>query len=156
VKRTGIFKVMKEISQMHEMYHPGILEYAQDSRRWIVESSSQHVIKAYNPLCGDKYEIRFDLQEVIKAPVFHGYGCILSKASHAALLDLVDGMSPEAAINLIDHFIRATKGEEDAIVPDDRLLPFLQVHKYPSRLDCVLLGWTTLQAKLLRLQSFKT
>lgn len=144
---------MKDFAEMPEMYPADILAYAEDPRRWSRESVGQQVIKAYNPLCGDKYEIRFDLETAIVRPTFHGYGCVLSKASHAILLDLMDGQSIQETIDMIECFTHACQGIHTGEDLDIRLLSFLQVRKYPARMDCVLLGWRAVHAALSNMPS---
>lgn len=124
-----------------ELYHPDILALAQNPSRWREEHDAQYIIKAYNPVCGDKFEIRLDIEEVITDASFFGYGCVVSKASTALLTELIVGMTVEDARQILRDFIDQARRKEVDAPFDARFRHFMVARKFPGRVQCVVLGW---------------
>ncbi len=140
---------MDELTHTPELYHPDILAYARNPARWRKEHDAQYIIKAYNPVCGDKFEIRLDLDGIITDTSFFGYGCVVSKASTAILTEMLVGLSIEEARRNIETHIEDLNSQLPII--ENRLEPFRVAGKYPGRMQCVLLSWEA----LLRYELFK-
>ena len=69
---------------------------------------SDRTVKAYNPMCGDKYELYIDKESgKLNEVHFHGIGCAISKASSSILLKKVEGMSYQQAANYCQTFLTA-------------------------------------------------
>ena len=136
---------------MLELYHPDLLAYARETVRWQKEHNAQHIIKAINPVCGDKFEIRMDIGHVITNTSFFGYGCVVSKASIALLTDMIAGLDVQAARSVIQSFIDRLHDGTEIQSGEERFDPFMVARKFPSRMQCASLGWDA----LLRSQLFK-
>jgi nitrogen fixation NifU-like protein len=135
---------MDELSVKPELYHPDILAYARDPARWRKEHDAQYVINAYNPVCGDKFEIRLDIDGVIVDTSFFGYGCVVSKASTALLTELLMHKHPEEARAMVLQYISMFTDPAYDKEMDRSLLPFLSARAYPGRIQCAILGWKSL------------
>jgi nitrogen fixation protein NifU and related proteins len=103
------------------------------------------VIKAYNPICGDRFEVYVDFEKenMINSLHFHGLGCSVSKASTSVLTKLLEGRSVAEALLLCDHFlsfINKESGFETLALPDE-FFAFSGVHDFPERLECAALAW---------------
>ena len=106
--------------------------------------------RGYNPLCGDEVELFLDLEgEQIQKIGFTGRGCSISQASASMMTEMVKGRSLDEADAAVQDFSgrMASKTPPPAEVEDE--LDALQgVKKYPARVKCALLPWTTLRETL--------
>ena len=108
--------------------------------------------RGHNPLCGDEIELFLTIDgqdERIDAITFTGRGCSISQASASMMTEAVKGHSVEEAQASVQDFSArmATKTPPPAEVEDE--LDALQgVKKYPARVKCALLPWTTLRETL--------
>lgn len=97
-----------------------------------------------NPLCGDEIEVSLLVEDGrISDLRFDGKGCSISQASASMMTEAVKGKTLSEARDLVSGFKGMMQGEE----PDDDLgdIEALQgVRKYPVRIKCALLSWTTL------------
>lgn len=100
-----------------------------------------------NPLCGDEIEVELEVDgDRVKDLSVSCAGCAISVASGSMLYEVIKGKSlPE--VKKIARIVRAMlKGEEystDEIDLGD--LDVLEgVRKFPVRIKCALLSWTTL------------
>jgi len=104
----------------------------------------KNTIKAYNPICGDRFEVYIGSDErMVNALYFHGYGCAISKASTSILVKTLEGKSRKEALELCDQFLRFINKELESkeVILSDDFLAFSGVHDFPERYDCVLLSW---------------
>ena len=111
-----------------------------------------------NPLCGD--EVHIDLlieQNVIVAIGVSGHGCSISQASGSMMGDAVKTKSIDQVHRLTDRFkgMMSIDGATDPGLDPDRPgavlgdLEALQgVRKFPVRIKCANLPWTTLEEAL--------
>ncbi len=85
-----------------------------------------------NPFCGDRVRIEVSLGEhdTIRAAVFQGDLCMISKASASLLTEMINGLTLET----IRQF------------PEQDLLDALQAEIRPARLNCVRLPLQVLQS----------
>lgn len=135
---------MDDLSAKPELYHPDILSYARNPVRWRKEHDAQYIIKAYNPVCGDKFEIRLDVDLVITDTSFFGYGCVVSKASTALLAEILVGLQIQDARLTMQAYVNKLHEKEIIADTDSRFEPFLIARNFPGRIQCVLLGWEAL------------
>jgi nitrogen fixation protein NifU and related proteins len=104
-----------------------------------------------NPLCGDEVDVHLALGEggVIEGVHVDGRGCAISVSSGSILHDLVAGRSPEEARRVLAAVKAVLQGTE---VPKDVDLGDFEalegVRKFPVRIKCALLPWTTLDEAL--------
>ena len=114
------------------------------------EKENATVVEAYNPMCGDKYNLY--LSDDPKEAYFHGIGCAISKASTSLLLKETEGKSESEAVSLCRAFVEAV--EKGA--PDDRFSESLNVlialKAFDGRADCIRLSWKALLGHLEKLK----
>ena len=105
--------------------------------------------EGFNPFCGDQVVLTMDMDDGHIAHVaFQGQGCSISQASASILTDHLEGKTLEEAEDLVRTFKGIMAGEEVTEEQEDELgeIVALQgVRKFPIRIKCALLGWTTLQ-----------
>ena len=103
-----------------------------------------------NPLCGDEVhiDVKLDGGKVAKVRA-DSHGCAISVASGSMMAELVEGKSPEEARKIGEAFRRMMHGEAPPADLDLGDLKALEgVQKFPVRIKCALLPWTTLRDAL--------
>jgi nitrogen fixation NifU-like protein len=108
-----------------------------------------HLIKAYNPVCGDQFDLYLNIidQQVIEAS-FTGYGCAISKASTSVLTKQIIGKGKTEIDAFVADFLKlldpnASQLPEE-ITADEELLAFAAAREFPERLSCANLAWLAL------------
>jgi len=105
--------------------------------------------RGYNPSCGDRYDVfmRF-ADDVVKRVRFHGFGCVISRASASIMAVALEDCT-------VDHALERIDGMRAAVLEGSGIgdLPFdahalLGVRDHPSRIKCVLLPWRAAEAAL--------
>jgi nitrogen fixation NifU-like protein len=136
-------------SALDELYREVILEHYKSPRNCGRVPEPDVATRGRNPLCGDDVEISLDIaDDVVRDVRFLGRGCSISQASASMLTESVKGKTLGEARRLVDSFKAMMHGE---VVSDADLsgVEALQgVRKYPVRIKCALLAWTTLQEGL--------
>jgi len=137
------------VSALDELYREVILEHYRHPRNQGRLPDPDVATRGHNPLCGDDIELSMKVNDDIVSDIrFLGKGCSISQASASILTEAVKGKTTAQARALIDTFKAMMRGE---ITPSDELgdIEALQgVRKYPVRIKCALLAWTTLQEGL--------
>ncbi|CAN5465921.1 SUF system NifU family Fe-S cluster assembly protein [soil metagenome] len=110
-------------------------------------------LKAYNPICGDKFEFYFELSTNDQQPLtindffFYGFGCAISKSSSSIMVKSMIGKSSKEALNLCKKFLGFINDEltgKDLILPDE-FLAFSGVRDFPERIECATLAWKEME-----------
>ncbi len=138
------------MDKLTELYKGVILEHNNTPQYFEKNTAAQHIIEAYNPLCGDKFKLFFDIENgrIIKAS-FHGYGCAISKAATSVLMSEIQNKTIETALNQIDtYFIilnsENTQNTEGVLLTegvDENMSAFKIINQFPERLSCATLSW---------------
>ncbi|MCB2223088.1 MAG: SUF system NifU family Fe-S cluster assembly protein [Actinobacteria bacterium] len=142
---------------LDELYREVILDHYRNPRhRGRLEHATAHA-EGQNPLCGD--EVRIDLVvdggRVVEIGVT-GQGCSISQASASMMAEAVAGKSVAEIEGLSSRFRAMMDLEEgDAGIDESRPgeslgdLEALQgVRRFPVRIKCAALPWTTLKEAL--------
>jgi nitrogen fixation NifU-like protein len=105
--------------------------------------------RGHNPLCGDEIELSIAIdadEERISDIAFTGRGCSISQASASMMTDLVKGHTLDEAETAVQQFTQRMANREPAPQDLEEELDALQgVKRYPARVKCALLPWTTLR-----------
>ena len=105
--------------------------------------------RGHNPLCGDEIELSVDIdaeEERIRDIAFTGRGCSISQASASMMTEAVKGMKLAEAEAAVQQFAQRMANREPPPPDLEEELDALQgVKKYPARVKCALLPWTTLR-----------
>jgi len=120
-----------------------------------IENAS-YIVKAYNPICGDRFEIFMDIDsKEINEIYFHGFGCAISKASTSILAQSLDGKTLEEAIVICNNFLNFIdrKLESDEFLLQEEFLAFSGVHDFPERYDCATLSWKEVKSCIESIES---
>jgi nitrogen fixation NifU-like protein len=105
--------------------------------------------RGHNPLCGDEIELSIGIDEQddrVREIAFTGRGCSISQASASMMTDVVKGQTlPEVEAAVRRFTERMANREPPPRELDDELDALQGVKRYPARVKCALLPWTTLR-----------
>ena len=139
---------------LEELYREVILDHYRNPRNRVPLDRPEFQAEGVNPLCGDevKVELRFEDGEVREVSV-RGHGCSISQSSGSMMGEAIKGLTRQDVADLASRFQTMLTSEEaqDSPLPDSEPgsvmgeLEALQgVRRYPVRIKCASLPWTTL------------
>jgi len=110
----------------------------------------------YNPLCGDKVNVALEVEkdasgEKLSHIAFEGEGCSICMASASIMSSMVEGKTYAEVQTLIEGFRKIMQGATEAEgMPaesntDEDIVALYGIKKFPVRIKCALLPWTTLK-----------
>lgn len=142
---------------LDELYRQVILDHYRNPRRSGRLADPDTHADGNNPLCGDELSVDLALRDgrVIDAAV-SGRGCSISQASASMMADRIVGKTLEEIEELTHRVKRLLDIEEgDAGLDPDRpgaalgdLESLAGVRRFPVRVKCADLAWTTLEQAL--------
>jgi nitrogen fixation NifU-like protein len=138
------------MSELDGLYREVILEHARSPRHRAAIAEPTLVHRGSNALCGDAVELSLRLEgDRVTSVGLAGQGCAISQASASIMADLVEGRSFEEIEADEAAFKRMLSG--DGEVDEERLGDAAALHdvrRFPRRVKCVALAWTTLHEAL--------
>jgi nitrogen fixation NifU-like protein len=141
------------MSQLDELYREVILDHYRNPRKRGSLNGPHVHAEGNNPSCGDEFSIDLAVEDgVIVDAAMQGQGCSISQASGSMMMDAIVGKSVDEARDLTHKFkVMMTIEDGESPVDPDRPgavlgdLEALQgVRKFPVRIKCADLAWTTL------------
>ena len=144
--------------ELDDLYQDIILDHYKSPRnRGSVDHADLHS-EGFNPFCGDQVILTAGLDDSarIARVGFDGQGCSISQASASMLTDHLKGKTIDEAEELVRTFKGIMQGNEIPEELEDELgdIVSLQgVRRFPIRIKCALLGWTTLQDAIVEYRS---
>jgi len=147
------------MSSLEDLYREVVLDHYRNPRHRNPLDRIDASADGNNPLCGDKIHLDLTLEgNVVAAVSVTGQGCSISQSSASMMSEAVVGKSRDEIAVLTRQFkaMMAIEGNgEEPVLDPDRPgsvlgdLEALQgVRKFPVRIKCADLGWTTLQEAL--------
>ena len=147
------------MSSLDELYRQVILDHYRNPRRRGSLSGPHIHAEGLNPSCGDEFSLDLLIEDgVITDAAIQGQGCSISQASGSMMTDVIVGKTIEEARELTASF-KLMMGIDEGDDPLDPERPgavlgdleALQgVKKFPVRIKCADLPWTTLTDALNR------
>ncbi len=133
--------------RLKQLYQSVILKHHKEPVHFEENEAAPYILEAYNPLCGDKYRLFFELEGgKVSRMSFHGYGCAISKASSSVLVKKVEGVPVEEALRLCHAFLEMLQtGEEQPLSADEELDAFTAARSFPGRMKCATLSWEEME-----------
>jgi len=129
-------------NDLSDLYQSFIKEHAKNPVNFEKREGAGHVVRAYNPICGDQFDFYLEVKEDrVEQIHFSGFGCMISKAASSVLVERMVGMSVAGAKGLALAFLAFIDGEGKMELEDGDLKVFGEVKKFPSRKECVTLSW---------------
>ena len=105
--------------------------------------------RGHNPLCGDEIELSVGIDEQddrIREITFTGRGCSISQASASMMTEVIKSKTLAEAEASVQRFTQQMANRDVEPKELEEELDALQgVKKYPARVKCALLPWTTLR-----------
>lgn len=132
--------------RLKKLYKDVILEHNKNPFFYEKNEEATYVVKAYNQLCGDRFELYFEIKEgMIGDLTFHGFGCAISKASTSVLVKNLKGKTLEEALGLCQKFQTVTSEDEtNSSNLGEEFEAFSAAKEFPGRLKCATLAWDEL------------
>jgi nitrogen fixation NifU-like protein len=136
--------------RLKDLYKTVILNHHRHPVRYEERQEAGQQLEAYNPLCGDKFRLFFELEdERITAIYFHGHGCAISRASTSVLVETLNGKTVEEAKALCAEFMQYVAPDGEPAGPRREIFEaFSAAREFPGRLKCATLAWDELIAFL--------
>ena len=131
---------------LEDLYKEVILDHYRSPRHKGRLDPHDIVLERNNPLCGDEIELflKFDGDQ-LSGLSFDGKGCSISQASASMMAERLQGISIKDATHLAGGIRKMMAGEEEGDADElGDLIALKGVVKYPVRIKCAMLGWTTL------------
>ena len=126
-----------------------ILDHYQNPRNHGRLESPTLANRGHNPLCGDEIEVSLTIEPPegrISEILFTGRGCSISQASASMMTEVVKGQTVDQAQAAVQRFTQSMANRQPPPAELEEELDALQgVKKYPARVKCALLPWTTLR-----------
>ena len=143
---------------LEELYREVILDHFRRPRNRRPLDNANAAADGDNPLCGDEVHVDLLIERGVIVDIgITGQGCSISQASGSMMGDAVKSGSIDHARRLTDRFkgMMSIDGAADPGLDPDRPgavlgdLEALQgVRKFPVRIKCADLPWTTLEEAL--------
>ncbi|MEL6255310.1 MAG: Fe-S cluster assembly sulfur transfer protein SufU [Bacteroidota bacterium] len=128
--------------RLKELYKSVILKHSKEPVNYEKREDAGEHIDAYNSLCGDRFQLYFDLEEgKIKDVSFHGYGCAISKASTSVLVKFLEGKSLGEAQVMVKEYLDSLSVEGEVIDLPEEFEAFGAARDFPGRMKCATLAW---------------
>ncbi|HUZ78234.1 MAG TPA: SUF system NifU family Fe-S cluster assembly protein [Chloroflexota bacterium] len=134
---------------LDDLYREVILDhYKRPRNKGVLDP---HTVRAEgnNPLCGDEIRLDVNLRDGDIADIaFSGSGCSISQASASMMTEAVKDKGVAGAEQLIALFKEMMRGQAVDVDELGDLEALQGVQKFPVRIKCALLAWTTLEEAL--------
>lgn len=136
------------LEQLDELYREIILDHYKNPRNRAVPSEANVKAEGKNPLCGDEVTLELRVEDgVVRDVGLQGKGCSISLSSGSMMTEAIKGKSLSEARVMLGAFKEMMHGHEPASELGD-LEALSGVQKFPVRVKCALLAWTTLEQGL--------
>jgi nitrogen fixation protein NifU and related proteins len=141
-----------EAPLLDDLYREVILDHYQYPRRKGTLDNPSVVMDGKNPLCGDELTLYLGLDgDTVADVAWEGQGCSICMASASMLAEQIKGKTRSQATAMIEAFVGMMHGKPLPQGLDLGDVDVLEgVQKFPVRVKCALLPWTTLQEGLKR------
>lgn len=139
------------MSETKSLYSDVILDHIKNARNFHALPAANLKAHGINPLCGDTFDVyaRVEGGRIVDA-AFQCECCGISMASASIMTETVKGRTVQEAKALYWSFEKLLRDPDAAALhADSGQLPMLElIREFPSRVNCALLGWHTLDAAL--------
>ncbi|MGQ0849873.1 MAG: Fe-S cluster assembly sulfur transfer protein SufU [Actinomycetota bacterium] len=136
---------------LEELYREVILDHYRNPRNRQPLDHPDLTGEGVNPLCGDEVTVELNFEEgAVRAVSVRGHGCSISQSSGSMMGEAIRGLDRQSIKDLAEKFQTMLTDGERAIDPDQpgkylgELEALQGVRRYPVRIKCASLPWTTL------------
>lgn len=136
--------------RLDALYRDIILDHHKEPRNFGPLQGAKVRHEGYNPLCGDRVVLELDVAGGKLAGCnFQGEGCSICMSSASLMTEDVKGRPVAEALGAVQDFRDLMQGKREPDEDSDREVEALAgVRKFPVRIKCALLPWTTLKEAL--------
>ncbi len=135
--------------EFKKLYNQEVLKRNKKPYNFDADEEADVVIEAYNPLCGDKFNLYLNKEDSdIKSAHFHGFGCALSKASTSLLMELIEGRNKTEKVEKCHTYLEAEDSGSSKRLQNEVQKVFAEMKNFEGRVDCVTLSWKALYDKM--------
>lgn len=140
----------KALPQLDDLYKEIILEHYRSPYGRIPVERTDYFAEGINPLCGDEIKLSLELNNKnIKKVHVEGHGCSISVASSSMLAQVLEGKTIEEAKEVSRYLKNVMHDKVNGKEKDiGDLEALFGVKKFPVRIKCALLAWTTFEEAL--------
>lgn len=143
----------KNLPQLDELYKEIILEHYCEPHGRVPLEKVDYEAEGMNPLCGDEIKLGLQLKgEKIEKVHIEGHGCSISIASGSMLADILCGKTINEAKEIAKHLKNTMHEKSNGKIVEKIDIGDLEalsgVRKFPVRIKCALLPWTTFEEAL--------
>ena len=143
----------KSLPQLDDLYKEIILDHYRNPYGRVPVESVDYKAEGMNPLCGDEIHLCLQIKEnKIEKVNLESHGCSISVASGSMLAQILEGKTIDEAKILSNHLkdimhdkVKMKNGKKIDIGDLEALEG---VKKFPVRIKCALLPWTTFEESL--------
>jgi nitrogen fixation NifU-like protein len=140
------------VAESNSLYNDVIMDHIRNARNFCELQTANRKAHGVNPLCGDIFNVyvRVEDDHVVEAS-FQCECCGISMASASVMTETIKGRTLGEARSLYRQFERMLTdpvGTPDQPGDNDQLAVLALIREFPSRVNCALLGWKTLDAAL--------
>lgn len=140
----------KPFAELDDLYREVVLDHYRSPRGREALPAPDVQQEGFNPVCGDEVHVALEMENgTIRNIQVRSRGCAISVASGSMLAELLPGRSCQECERLSEAFRSMLHGED---LPKEIELGDLEalhgVAKFPVRIKCAMLPWTTLKAAL--------
>jgi nitrogen fixation NifU-like protein len=140
------------VAESKSLYNDVILDHIKNARNFCELATANRKAQGSNPLCGDTFTVyaRIEGDRVAEAS-FQCECCGISMASASVMTEAITGRTVSEARSLYRRFERLLNdpaGTPDQPGDHGELAVLALIREFPSRVNCALLGWHTLDAAL--------
>lgn len=148
----------RDVPDLDALYRDVVLDHYRNPRGRKAVAAPTCVNEGFNPVCGDQVKLSLKLEGgKVSAVEVQGRGCAISVASGSMMADLLPGKTEVDARRLLEAFkgMMHDRGAPAGLEIGD--LDALEgVKKFPVRIKCALLAWTTLEDAFKAVQAGQT
>jgi len=136
---------MSDLS-IDSLYQDILLDHQQDPRNFGEMNDANRKFEGFNPVCGDRVVVYLKVNgEQIEEAKFTGEGCSICMASASMMTEEIQKKSTSQVLNQVQDFRKHMQGEATETKFDGDLKALDGVKRFPVRMKCAILPWTTLK-----------
>jgi len=139
---------MNESFSLDSIYQEILMDHSSSPRNFEKLEKCDIQAEGFNPLCGDQVTLQIVLdsrKKEIKEIKFQGEGCSICMASSSMMTESLQNKSLSESLKIIEDFRGLMQDKVSADVFENEDLTSLSgVKRFPVRIKCALLPWTTL------------
>jgi len=142
------------MSSYREVYGEILADHHECPRNWGKLPDATDEEKGFNPLCGDQVTLFLKVSgDRLERCTFEGEGCSICMASASIMSERVQGKTIGEVAQMIEAFRLKMQGNEKVEgmpeeTAEEDIVALYGVKRFPVRIKCALLPWTTLKKGL--------